>query len=426
MENFVSDIFAKKDESPSQGQSPRSAVNPTNIKVVGVGGGGGNAVNRMVEAGLNGVEFVAMNTDQQALVNSKATQKVQLGAKLTKGRGAGADPEVGQRAAEESKDEIANALKGAQMVFITAGMGGGTGTGAAPVVAETAHDLGILTVGIVTKPFAFEGKRKMSMAEQGIANLMMHVDSLIVIPNERLKLISQEKITLMNAFEAADNVLRQGVESISSLINIPAFINLDFADVRSIMKDAGFAHMGVGVAKGAGKAENAAKAAISSPLLETSIAGARGVIINITSSPDIGLEDVETAASMITQSAHPDANIIWGTAFDERLSDEMSITVVATGFESTPEVDEPIQAHVDAKRAAQASAQPAAQPAAAPVQPVQPVQPQVNPVMPNPIFTQSFSTGMDTPVAAQPAAPAEEEDDGDYFDDLLSILNKRS
>ena len=394
--------------------------NVTNIKVIGVGGGGGNAVNRMVESGLSGVEFVAMNTDQQALLNSKATQKVQLGAKLTKGRGAGADPEIGQRAAEESKDEITNALKGAQMVFITAGMGGGTGTGAAPVVAETAHDLGILTVGIVTKPFAFEGKRKMAQAEQGIASLMMHVDSLIVIPNERLKLISQEKITLMNAFEAADNVLRQGVESISSLINIPAFINLDFADVRSIMKDAGFAHMGVGVAKGAGKAENAAKAAISSPLLETSIAGARGVIINITSSPDIGLEDVET------QSAHPDANIIWGTAFDERLSDEMSITVVATGFESTPEVDEPIQAHVDAKRAAQAAAQPAAQPAAAPVQPVQPVQPQVNPVMPNPIFTQSFSTGMDTPVAAQPAAPAEEEDDGDYFDDLLSILNKRS
>ena len=227
--------------------------NVTNIKVIGVGGGGGNAVNRMVESGLSGVEFVAMNTDQQALLNSKATQKVQLGAKLTKGRGAGADPEIGQRAAEESKDEIANALKGAQMVFITAGMGGGTGTGAAPVVAEMAHDLGILTVGIVTKPFAFEGKRKMAQAEQGIASLMMHVDSLIVIPNERLKLISQEKITLMNAFEAADNVLRQGVESISSLINIPAFINLDFADVRSIMKDAGFAHMGVGVAKGAGQ-----------------------------------------------------------------------------------------------------------------------------------------------------------------------------
>ena len=397
--------------------------NVTNIKVIGVGGGGGNAVNRMVEAGLNGVEFVAMNTDQQALVNSKATQKVQLGAKLTKGRGAGADPEVGQRAAEESKDEIANALKGAQMVFITAGMGGGTGTGAAPVVAETAHDLGILTVGIVTKPFAFEGKRKMSIAEQGIANLMMHVDSLIVIPNERLKLISQEKITLMNAFEAADNVLRQGVESISSLINVPAFINLDFADVRSIMKDAGFAHMGVGVAKGAGKAENAAKAAISSPLLETSIAGALGVIINITSSPDIGLDDVETAASMITQSAHPDANIIWGTAFDERLQDEMSITVVATGFESTPGVDEPIQAAMDAQKAAAAAAAPAAPKAEAPK-----AKPAVDPVIPNPVFSNVFNPNVDTPVSTTPVSQPEpaEEDDGDYFNDLLSILNKRS
>ena len=253
--------------------------NVTTIKVIGVGGGGGNAVNRMVSDGLQGVEFIAMNTDQQALAKNHASVKVQLGSKLTKGRGAGADPEIGQRAAEESKDEIANALKGSQMVFITAGMGGGTGTGAAPVVAEVAHDLGILTVGIVTKPFSFEGKRKMGLAEQGIANLLMHVDSLIVIPNERLKMISQEKITLMNAFQAADNVLRQGVESISALINVPAFINLDFADVRSIMKDAGYAHMGVGSAKGAGKAENAAKAAISSPLLETSIAGAHGVII---------------------------------------------------------------------------------------------------------------------------------------------------
>ena len=405
--------------------------NVTNIKVIGVGGGGGNAVNRMVEAGLNGVEFVAMNTDQQALVNSKATQKVQLGAKLTKGRGAGADPEVGQRAAEESKDEIANALKGAQMVFITAGMGGGTGTGAAPVVAETAHDLGILTVGIVTKPFAFEGKRKMSMAEQGIANLMMHVDSLIVIPNERLKLISQEKITLMNAFEAADNVLRQGVESISSLINVPAFINLDFADVRSIMKDAGFAHMGVGVAKGAGKAENAAKAAISSPLLETSIAGARGVIINITSSPAIGLDAVESAASISTQSAHPGANIIWGTAFDERLQDEMSITVVATGFESTPGVDEPIQAVVNAQRAAAGAAPAAApaapRPAAAPAPAPAPA-PAADPVIPNPVFSNVFNPNVDTPVSTAPAAKEDDsnEDDGDYFNDLLSILNKRS
>ena len=367
-------------------------MNITNIKVIGVGGGGGNAVNRMVAAGLQGVEFIAMNTDQQALLNSKATQKVQIGTKLTKGRGAGADPEVGQRAAEESKDEIANALKGAQMAFITAGMGGGTGTGAAPVVAEVAHDLGILTVGIVTKPFAFEGRRKMSLAEQGIAALLMHVDSLIVIPNERLKLISQEKITLMNAFEAADNVLRQGVESISSLINIPAFINLDFADVRSIMKDAGYAHMGVGSAKGAGKAENAAKAAVSSPLLETSISGARGVIINITSSPDIGLEEVEQASSLITQSAHPDANIIWGTTFDENLSDELRVTVVATGFENTP----------------------AAAPRTTEAAPVHSV--------PQPVFSG------DSTAAAAPAPAAEtktEDDDEDYFNQIMGLLNNR-
>ena len=285
------------------------------------------------------------------------------------------------------------------MAFITAGMGGGTGTGAAPVVAEVAHDLGILTVGIVTKPFAFEGRRKMNLAEQGIAALLMHVDSLIVIPNERLKLISQEKITLMNAFEAADNVLRQGVESISSLINIPAFINLDFADVRSIMKDAGYAHMGVGSAKGAGKAENAAKAAISSPLLETSIAGARGVIINITSSPDIGLEEVEQASSLITQSAHPDANIIWGTAFDENLSDEMHVTVVATGFENAPNG---------------ASAAPAAS-AGAPVQPH---------TIPTPVFS-SDAAAPGASAAPAPAPLDDEDDDKDYFDQIMGLLNKR-
>ena len=379
--------------------------NVTTIKVIGVGGGGGNAVNRMVSDGLQGVEFIAMNTDQQALAKNHASVKVQLGSKLTKGRGAGADPEIGQRAAEESKDEIANALKGSQMVFITAGMGGGTGTGAAPVVAEVAHDLGILTVGIVTKPFSFEGKRKMGLAEQGIANLLMHVDSLIVIPNERLKMISQEKITLMNAFQAADNVLRQGVESISALINVPAFINLDFADVRSIMKDAGYAHMGVGSAKGAGKAENAAKAAISSPLLETSIAGAHGVIINITSSPDIGLEDVETAAGLITQSAHPDANIIWGTAFDENLSDEMRLTVVATGFDNKSASD---------------------------------LRNSINNAMGGAQSVPSAVFSSDTGAAAAPAsnaapaaAPAEkkaveeESSDNRYYDELLAILNKR-
>ena len=379
--------------------------NVTTIKVIGVGGGGGNAVNRMVSDGLQGVEFIAMNTDQQALAKNHASVKVQLGSKLTKGRGAGADPEIGQRAAEESKDEIANALKGSQMVFITAGMGGGTGTGAAPVVAEVAHDLGILTVGIVTKPFSFEGKRKMGLAEQGIANLLMHVDSLIVIPNERLKMISQEKITLMNAFQAADNVLRQGVESISALINVPAFINLDFADVRSIMKDAGYAHMGVGSAKGAGKAENAAKDAISSPLLETSIAGAHGVIINITSSPDIGLEDVETAAGLITQSAHPDANIIWGTAFDENLSDEMRVTVVATGFDNKSASD---------LRNSINNAMGGAQSVPAAV-----------------FSSDTGASAAPASNAAPAAAPAEkkaveeESSDNRYYDELLAILNKR-
>ncbi|MDL2219365.1 cell division protein FtsZ [Ruminococcaceae bacterium OttesenSCG-928-O06] len=308
--------------------------NVTNIKVVGVGGGGGNAVNRMIEYGLQGVEYITMNTDQQVLFTSKATQKVQLGAKLTRGRGAGGDPEIGQRSAEESRDEIGAALKGAQMAFITAGMGGGTGTGAAPIVADIAKEMGILTVGIVTKPFAFEGRMKMSRAEEGIRALLEQVDSLIVIPNERLKLISQEKITMANAFAAADNVLRQGVESISTLVNIPSFINLDFADVRNVMRDAGYAHMGTGEARGGNMAEDAANAAITSPLLETSISGARGVIINITASPDVSLDDVETAANQITGAAHPDANIIWGAAFDEGMADVMQITVVATGFDT--------------------------------------------------------------------------------------------
>ena len=314
--------------------------NTTNIKVVGVGGGGGNAVNRMIVSGLKGVEFISMNTDAQALSASKATQKVQLGAKLTKGRGAGADPDVGKRAAEESEDEIKAALKGSQMVFITAGMGGGTGTGAAPVIAEIAKEMGILTVGVVTKPFSFERKNKMMKAERGIANLLMNVDSLIVIPNDRLKYACEEKVTLLNAFEMADSVLKQGVESISELINVPSFINLDFADVRAIMKDAGYAHMGIGRAKGSNKAEEAAKRAISSPLLETSIDTAKGVIISITSSPDISLEEVEQAADLITSSADEYANIIFGTAFDPEMSDEIRITVIATGFDSKPKREE--------------------------------------------------------------------------------------
>ncbi len=384
--------------------------NITQIKVIGVGGGGGNAVNRMVQCGLQGVEFISMNTDQQALLASKATHKVQLGPKLSKGRGAGAEPEIGQRSAEESREEIASSLKGAQMAFITAGMGGGTGTGAAPIVAEVASDLGILTVGIVTKPFAFEGKRKMTMAEIGISGLLERVDALIVIPNERLKYISQEKITLNNAFEAADNVLRQGVESISALINVAALINLDFADVRSIMKDAGYAHMGVGTAKGVNKAEDAANAAISSPLLETSIAGARGVIINITSSPDIGLDDVEKAATLITNSAHPDANIIWGAAFDDAMKDEMRITVVATGFDivdSESTVSTALEAQYTGVTA----------------------QPIYAPTVQQPVAYEQHTTP--APVVAVPQAPVEtvvanpsyqQDDEDDEYDAILDFL----
>ena len=312
---------------------------PQTIKVVGVGGGGGNAVNRMADAGVQHVELVCMNTDRQALSRSQAKTRVQIGEKNTQGRGAGSKPEVGAKAAEESRELIAATLKGADMVFVTAGMGGGTGTGAAPVVAEIAKDMGALTVGIVTKPFAFEGKRRMDQAEKGIAELRKHVDSLVVIPNERLKLVSEQRITLANAFSIADDVLRQGVQSISQLIKvpglvqIPGIVNLDFEDVKSIMQDAGYAHMGVGRAAGKDKAEQAAVAAISSPLLETAIAGAKGVIINIKSSPDIALDEIDVASQLITERASEDANIIWGAAFDETMEDEMMVTVIATGFD---------------------------------------------------------------------------------------------
>ncbi len=307
-----------------------------NIKVIGVGGGGNNAVNRMIAANVRGVEFVAINTDRQALARSSAVTKIDIGEKVTKGRGAGANPEVGARAAEESIEEIKKILEGTHMVFVTAGMGGGTGTGAAPIVAKTARDMGILTVGVVTKPFAFEGKVRMSQAEEGIKNLIEVVDSLIIVPNERLKQVSDTRITLINAFEVADDVLRHGVQSVAELITVDGFINLDFADVTAIMLNAGYAHMGVGNATGKEKAELAAKAAISSPLLETSIAGARGIIVSITASPDIGLEEVDVACSMVQSEAHPDANVIFGVAFDPNLEDEMRVTVIATGFDSAP------------------------------------------------------------------------------------------
>ena len=313
---------------------PDSVVN---IKVVGVGGGGNNVVNRMVKTGTKGVDFIAVNTDKQALAVSSATYKIQIGEKLTNGQGAGSDPEVGRKSAEENRTQISKALEDADMVFITAGMGGGTGTGAAPIVADIAKELGVLTVGVVTKPFRFEGMRRMKQAEGGITELRNKVDSLVIIPNERLKLATDQKITMVNAFEIADDVLQQAVQSISDLIKNTGFINLDFADVSAVMKDAGRAHMGVGRAAGKNKAEEAARMAISSPLLETSINGAKGVLINVTGSMDIGLEEVETAANLVQEAAHPEANIIFGAAFDDTLEDELRVTVIATGFDEKEE-----------------------------------------------------------------------------------------
>ena len=356
---------------------PDSVVN---IKVIGVGGGGNNVVNRMVHTGTKGVDFIAVNTDKQALTMSAATYKIQIGEKLTQGQGAGSDPEVGRKSAEESRTQIAKALEGANMVFITAGMGGGTGTGAAPIVADIAKEQDILTVGVVTKPFRFEGSRRMKQAEGGIAELRNKVDSLVIIPNERLKLASDTKITMQNAFEIADDVLQQAVQSISDLIKNTGFINLDFADVSAVMKDAGRAHMGVGRAAGKNKAEEAARMAISSPLLETSINGAKGVLVNVTGSMDIGLEEVEIAANLVQQAAHPDALIIFGAAFDDTLEDEIRVTVIATGFEEVEGAmpNKPFSAAAEKK----AEAQPQA--------------------------------------PAPPAAPAEE----DPFEDIFKIFNR--
>ena len=302
------------------------------IKVIGVGGGGGNAVNSMVESGIVGVEFLSINTDRQILENSKATHKIQIGEKVTGCMGAGGDPAIGKKAAEESRDVIADALRSTDMVFITAGMGGGTGTGAAPVIAEVARELGCLTVGIVTKPFKFEGKKRMIQAEQGIKELEKHVDSLIVIPNERLKLLGDKSLSMKDAFGKANSVLWQGVKSISDTIKVPGYINLDFADIKSVMKDAGLAHMGIGRGRGADCAVEATKQAITSPLLETAIDGASGVIINVTCSSDMALDMIEQAGSIISDATHPDANIIFGSVFDEDMGDEMLITVIATGF----------------------------------------------------------------------------------------------
>ena len=341
--------------------------NVVNIKVIGVGGGGNNVVNRMVKTGTKGVDFIAVNTDKQALAVSSATYKIQIGEKLTNGQGAGSDPEVGRKSAEENRTQISKALEDADMVFITAGMGGGTGTGAAPIVADIAKELGVLTVGVVTKPFRFEGMRRMKQAEGGITELRNKVDSLVIIPNERLKLATDQKITMVNAFEIADDVLQQAVQSISDLIKNTGFINLDFADVSAVMKDAGRAHMGVGRAAGKNKAEEAARMAISSPLLETSINGAKGVLINVTGSMDIGLEEVEQAATLVQQAVHPDALTIFGATFDEELDDEIRVTVIATGFESNDQQEAP------AAPAAADTQQPTQDDAAAPAAAPQPL-----------------------------------------------------
>ncbi|NLH27086.1 MAG: cell division protein FtsZ [Syntrophomonadaceae bacterium] len=304
------------------------------IKVVGVGGGGGNAVNRMIQADLKGVHFIAVNTDAQALNLSLAEHKMQIGSKLTKGLGAGADPEIGKKAAEESRDELMQALQGADMVFVTAGMGGGTGTGGAPIVAEVAKEVGALTVGVVTRPFTFEGKKRANQAEQGIQELKSKVDTLITIPNDRLLQVVDKSTSINEAFRIADDVLRQGVQGISDLIAVPGLINLDFADVKTIMANTGTALMGIGSGKGDNRAAEAAKIAISSPLLETSIEGAKGVLLNITGGPDLGLFEVNEAAEIISQAADPEANIIFGAVIDEKLEDEVRVTVIATGFDA--------------------------------------------------------------------------------------------
>ena len=312
------------------------------IKVIGVGGAGNNVINRMIEAGVGGVDFVVINTDKQDLNKSNCKNKVQIGEKLTGGMGAGSKPEIGQKSAEESRAQIAKILEGTDMVFITAGMGGGTGTGAAPIVADLAQEAGILTVGVVTKPFKFEGANRMRQAEAGIAALHDKVDSLIIIPNDRLKYVTDQKITFANAFGIADDVLKQAVTSISELVGYSenVIINLDFADVSAIMKDAGRAHMGVGIASGREKAEQAALAAVASPLLETSINGATGVLVNVTGSSELTLDDVETAANIVQEAANPEANIIFGATSCEGFEDEMRVTVIATGFEQKESADE--------------------------------------------------------------------------------------
>ncbi len=379
--------------------------NVVTIKVVGVGGAGNNVVNRMVKSGTKGVEFIAINTDKQALAVSSADQKIQIGEKLTHGQGAGSDPEIGKKSAEESRNNIAKSFEDADMVFITAGMGGGTGTGAAPTIADIAREAGILTVGVVTKPFGFEGKRRMLQAQAGINELLGKVDSLLIIPNDRLKYATDQKVTFANAFEIADDVLHQAVTSISDLIKNTGFINLDFADVTTIMKDAGFAHMGVGHAAGKGKAEDAARAAVASPLMETSIDGARGVLVNITGSQDMGLEDVEAAANLVQAAAHPDANIIFGATFDDTMDDEIRVTVIATGFDDGP-VKKPAEFAAAAEQAPKA-------------------EPRAETVVSQGLYTAASEKAASEKQPEQETVPAPAAEDEDPFDSIFKIFNSK-
>lgn len=368
------------------------------IKVVGVGGGGNNAVNRMIEASLKGVQFIAINTDKQALYNSKAEYKIQIGEKLTRGLGAGANPEIGSKAAEESRDDVYQALQGADMVFVTAGMGGGTGTGAAPIVAQIAKEMGILTVGVVTKPFTFEGRRRMLHADKGIEELRKRVDTLVTIPNDRLLQVVEKRTSIVDAFKIADDVLRQGVQGISDLIAIPGLVNLDFADVKTIMHERGLAHMGVGRAGGENRAVEAAKQAIHSPLLETTINGAKGVLLNITGGPSLGLYEINEAAAIVQEAADMEANIIFGAVIDESLKDEIRITVIATGFEDHAEM----------------IAQPVVQPA---------VQPTAAPAVAEPAPVVQAAPAEAAPAAAAPVEAAEPVDATEY--DIPTFLRKK-
>lgn len=332
MENIVSDIFARKDD-PSKDSTSRLGANPTNIKVIGVGGGGGNAVNRMIQSGLSGVEFWLMNTDLQVLYNGKTNNRIQLGSSSTQGLGAGGDPSVGEKAAEEAQQEITQALEGADMVFITAGMGGGTGTGAAPVVAKLAKQLGILTIAVVTKPFSWEGKKRQNQANAGLDKLKESVDAVIVVPNDKLLQVVDRQVSLNESFIIVDEVLLRGVQGISDIITVPGIINVDFADVKTVMQASGSALMGIGRAQGEGRAVKAAQQAINSQLLESSINGASGVIVNITGGPDMGIHEVSDAASIIHDAVLDDATVIIGTAVNEAIQGEIQITVIATGFE---------------------------------------------------------------------------------------------